>query len=64
MINARRNGCRAPDQREAAMAAFGKKGNSEPVVIDFNAKWPLAFRVKMLTIPGLALSIPITRRQP
>ncbi len=43
------------------MAVFGKK-HSEPAAIAFSVKWPLAFRVKMLTIPGLP--IPITRRQP
>lgn len=46
------------------MVAFGKKANSEPAIVEFNAKWPLAFRVKMLTTPGLVLPIPITRRQP
>jgi hypothetical protein len=49
---------------EAAMMAFVKKGNRETAIIDFSAKWPLAFRVQMLTIPGLSSTIPITRRQP
>ena len=48
---------------EAVMTVFEKKENKGSAIIDFSAKWPLAFRVQMLTIPGLILSIPITRRQ-
>jgi len=43
------------------MAAFGQKGNSEPAIVDFSGHWPLAFRVRMLTIPGLISTTPITK---
>ena len=43
------------------MAAFKNKGSSRPASVNFSGQWPLAFRVRMLTIPGLASPSPITK---
>ncbi len=49
--------------REDAVTIFGRKQSKAPAVVDFSGQWPLAFRVRMLTIPGLTSSTPIPRRQ-
>ncbi|MCM2265935.1 MAG: hypothetical protein NDI73_12170 [Desulfuromonadales bacterium] len=45
------------------MTIFGQKGNKEPAIVNFSGHWPLAFRVRMLTITGMTSSTPIPRRQ-
>lgn len=45
------------------MTIFGQKGSKLPAIVDFSGHWPLAFRVKLLTITGQTSSTPIPRRQ-
>ncbi len=63
IVNTRRNGRCEPEPQETTMALFGKQENTKPAIVNFGGRWPLAFRVRMLTITGMISPTPIPRRQ-
>lgn len=64
MVTQGASGAGNRNRQEETMVIFGRKENKGPAIVDFSGQWPLAFRVKLLTITGLTSSTPIPRRQP
>ena len=63
MVNTKAQRAPGTGTRETVMTIFGRKKEQSAAVVNFGGQWPLAFRVRMLTITGMNSNTLIPRRQ-